>query len=249
MQLTNVKEYFSQLNWLLVLFTLLVFGGLIKLGVWQSARAIEKELRLERIATYQTQQALTLSELELIRGTDDDINDLPLTVNGVFDSEKIFLIDNQTNKGRLGYRVIQVLTLSDISVLVNLGWIEGFIDRSKLPNVKVLHGEYTISGNVRRIEKGIVLAEQNYTNVSWPLRIQQIELDKISLLIGQKLLPFVIYLDKKETIGFEKNWHPVVMPPEKHRGYAFQWFSLATAWLILMISASVWFYKNNNNKE
>lgn len=246
MNLANFREYLSQLNWLVVLFTLLVFSGLIKLGLWQTARAVEKEQRLVRIAAYQTQQALTVEQLSHLQLANEDINDIPLKLSGRFESEKVFLIDNQTNNGRLGYRVIQVFQSSHGSVLVNLGWVQGFIERDKLPHITPLSGDYIIKGNVRLVEPSIVLTEQSFDVVSWPLRVQQIDLEKFSQLIGEKLLPFVVYLDTKEDIGYEKNWRPIVMPPAKHRGYAFQWFSLATAWLILMISASVWFYKNNN---
>lgn len=246
MKLTNIRQYISQLNWLVVIFTLLVFAGLIKLGLWQSSRAVEKEERLARIATYQTQQALSVEQLIELKNNESDLNDIPVKLSGTFNQNKVFLLDNQTHNGRLGYRVLQFLDMGEQTVLVNLGWVQGYIERARLPEIKALSGEHDITGNVRIIDKGILLTEQVFDNVEWPLRIQQIELDKFSQLIEQKLLPFVVYLDKKETVGFEKNWRPIVMPPEKHRAYAFQWFSLAAAWLLLMISASVWFYKNNN---
>jgi len=246
MNLSGLTEYIRQFNWLIVMVTLLVFFGLIKLGLWQTARAVEKEQRLLRIATYQKQTALSLQAILQFQASQDDINDLPIQLVGTFDKEKVFLLDNQTNKGRLGYQVLQVLQLEYQSVLINLGWVQGYIDRSKLPDIQPLIGKHTIKGNIRIPEQGILLAEQMFTKNQWPLRVQQIELDKFSQIIAQKLLPFVVYLDKKEGIGFEKNWQPIVMPPEKHRAYAFQWFSLAAAWLLLMISASVWFYKNNN---
>lgn len=252
MKFADFREYFNQLNWFVVVFTLLVFSGLIKLGLWQTARAIEKEQRLTRISQYKTQDALSIDEVLSLQSSHENINDLPVKIQGVFNDEKILLLDNQTQNGRLGYRVLQVITQNDISVLVNLGWVEGFIDRSKLPEVTPISGHQQIKGHVRLIEKGLVLSEESYSNPTWPLRIQRIEIDKFSPLFTQKLLPFVVYLDTKESLGFEKNWRPIVMPPEKHRAYAFQWFSLATAWLLLMISASVWFIKHkpkNNNKN
>ena len=105
---------------------------------------------------------------------------------------------------------------------------------------------------MRIVDNAIVLSEAVYDKVSWPLRVQQIELDKFSSIINQKLLPFVVYLDKTEIIGFDKNWQPIVMPPEKHRAYAFQWFSLAIAWLLLMVYASIYWARydtKNNNKK
>ncbi|MGB1197759.1 MAG: SURF1 family protein [Thalassotalea sp.] len=255
MKLTQLRLYISQLNWLMVLFTLLVFGGLIKLGLWQSDRAVEKEQRIATIASYQNKKALTYQSFQQIQKTLTNINDLPLVLTGSFNPKHVFLLDNQTYKGRLGYRVLQVLSFDDVNVLVNLGWVQGSINRNILPEIEPLSGIHTFKSNVRIIDKGIVLSEQYYNDLSWPLRVQQLELNKFSQIIGQKLLPFVAYLDKTEGIGFEKNWQPIVMPPEKHRGYAFQWFSLAIAWLMLMISSSVYWARqdlhnsHNNNKN
>jgi surfeit locus 1 family protein len=142
-----------------------------------------------------------------------------------------------------------VLMVDKQNVLVNLGWVQGSINRQELPKIKPLSGEHSIHGNVRLIEVGIQLQEQVFSDVQWPLRIQQVELDKFSTLINRQLLPFVIYLDVDEKIGFEKNWQPIVMPPEKHRAYAFQWFSLAIAWFILMVWAKFFAKKNDNNQN
>ncbi|SEL41562.1 Cytochrome oxidase assembly protein ShyY1 [Colwellia chukchiensis] len=238
MNLVSFQQHIKQLNWPMVIFTMLVFSLLIKLGFWQSSRALEKEQRLQRISKLSQQQALSLAQVLAISGLQDGINDLPVALTGEFIADKIFLLDNQLNNGRLGYRVFQFMTHNQQAVLVNLGWVAGSVDRQALPEILPLTGQHTITGHIREIEVGIQLQEQDLTNVSWPLRIQQIELDKFSSFITQPLLPFVVYLDTKESIGFEKNWQPIVMPPEKHRAYAFQWFSLACAWLILMVWAA-----------
>ncbi|GAA5133208.1 SURF1 family protein [Thalassotalea piscium] len=250
MKLTDLRSYISQLNWLMVTFTLLVFGGLIKLGFWQSDRATEKEQRLISIAQYQSQPALNYQALAKVMGQLNNINDLPLQLSGEFDPKHVFLLDNQTNQGQLGYRVLQAFSFEGVNALVNLGWVKGSRNRNEMPQIKALNGQYTIKGNIRIVDNTIVLTAQDYTKVNWPLRVQQIELGKFSTLIGKKLLPFVIYLDKTELIGFEKNWQAIVMPPEKHRAYAFQWFSLAIAWLILMVYSSIyWARQDNNNKK
>jgi len=235
-----------RLPWLL--FTLLVFATLIKLGLWQTARANEKLVRLAHIEQLKSQQSLSLDQVITLANTNqtkdtkkfsEAINDLPINITATFDSNHVFLLDNQTNKNSLGYRVFQVAQSNKQAFLVNLGWIEGSINRHDLPSFTPLSGSYQFSGHVRVMEKGIVLQEQQFNDVQWPLRVQQIEVTKLSPLIGEKLLPFVVYLDKNEAIGFVKNWHPVVMPPEKHQAYAFQWFSLAIAWLILMSWAAI----------
>jgi cytochrome oxidase assembly protein ShyY1 len=234
------SSYFNKLNLLWLIVTVLVFSGLVKLGFWQSARALEKEQRLSKIEMLSAKKPISLEQVVSLSGdshTIEEINDYPVFVEGKFNKGQVFLLDNQTNKGRLGYRVYQVASTNKYAVLVSLGWLQGSINRQELPQVAALDGQHQFKGNVRFIEKGVLLQEQVFTEVKWPLRVQQIELDKFSALINHKLLPFVVYLDKNEALGFEKNWQPIVMPPEKHRGYAFQWFSLATAWLILMLWA------------
>lgn len=244
---------FNKHNLLWFVFTVLVFSSLVKLGLWQNSRAEEKEQRLTHIEKLTTQNAISLEEVMMMANKANNfqvINDFPVLIEGIFSQEHVFFLDNQTNKGRLGYRVYQIASSNDYSVLVNLGWVQGSLNRDYLPDIKALHGEYRFKGNIRLIELGILLQEQIFSEVTWPLRVQQIELDKFSSLIGHELLPFVVYLDKNEDIGFEKNWQPIVMPPEKHRAYAFQWFSLSLAWLLLMLWARYGDkIRNNNNKS
>ncbi|PCI54550.1 MAG: hypothetical protein COB45_08325 [Gammaproteobacteria bacterium] len=236
------------MNFLWLMLTVLVFCALVKLGFWQNSRALEKELRLARIEQLKSQNPLSLQQVNLL-AVNENINDMPVLIEGVFDELTTFLLDNQVNKGRLGYRVYQVLMAEQYAVLVNLGWVQGSINRQELPKIKPLSGKHYIHGNVRLIEVGIQLQEQVFSDVQWPLRIQQVELDKFSTLINRKLLPFVIYVEKNSEVGFEKNWQPIVMPPEKHRAYAFQWFSLAIAWIILMVWAKFGARKKSENNQ
>ncbi len=232
------KSNITKFNLLWLIVTVLVFSALVKLGLWQSARALEKEQRLAKIEKLSNQKPVSLTRvLALSTDSESDINDYPVFIDGEFNEKELFLLDNQVNKGRLGYRVYQVARTKENAVLINLGWVKGSISRDELPNITALRGRQKFKGNVRLIEKGILLQEQVFSKVTWPLRVQQIELDKFSVIINRPLLPFIVYVDKNEVVGFEKNWQPIVMPPEKHRAYAFQWFSLALAWLLLMLWA------------
>ncbi len=220
--------------WLLI--TVLVFAGLLKLSFWQSSRANEKDLRLARISQLNQQSPLTLLQLvALSESGNNNINDYPVFIEGTFDNQYVFLLDNQVNNGVLGYRVLQVVTTETHLVLVNLGWLAGSINRQVLPELKNIIGLQQFHGHVRIVELGIQLAAEDFSQPKWPLRVQQIDLDEFSKLLpnstNKNILPFVIFLDKNEAIGYKKDWHPIVMPPEKHRAYAFQWFALALAWL------------------
>ena len=52
--------------------------------------------------------------------------------------------------------------------------------------------------------------------------------------LGVDLLPFVVELDRSESHGFAREWRPHRgIGPERHRGYAFQWFALAATLLAI----------------
>ncbi|MGJ8691738.1 MAG: SURF1 family protein [Thalassotalea sp.] len=236
----RVKKYLA-INGIWLVITLLVFFALVKLGLWQIQRAVEKELRLVKIEQLKTAGVFSLAEILALKDTFsslEEINDLPVELIGEFIPDIIFLLDNQMFNGKYGFRVIQPLITEQGYVLVNLGWYAGDRTRQIKPTLKALTGKVSLTGNIRIIEKGITLAEENLTPAPWPQLIQQINIGKLAQLIDKQLLPFVVYLDKKETLGYEKNWQAIVMPPEKHRGYAFQWFSLAVAWCLLMLWAA-----------
>jgi cytochrome oxidase assembly protein ShyY1 len=222
------------------MFSLLVFALLIKLAVWQLDRAAQKETRLAKITSYQQQDAMSLSHILQLEENDEQLNDLPIDLTGSFNNQQRFLLDNQVYKGRLGYRVVQLFEdkESGMTVLVNLGWLQGSIDRQFIPQLKAIEGLVSFKGNIRILETPIVLEDQILKNENWPQRIQSIEIEKISVLIEKPLVPFMVYVDNNEGLGYIKDWVPIVMPPQKHYGYAFQWFSLALAWLILMMYAA-----------
>ncbi len=245
------KRFINNILW--IGFTLVVFSLLINLSLWQYNRGLGKEQRAARISQLSQQEPLTLPQvMQFSRqqhfNTTDSINDFPVSITGKFDDNKVFLLDNQVEKGALGYRVLQVVQTANYAVLVNLGWVQGSTNRSELPDITAVKGLHTFRGHVRLIEPGIMLTEQDFSQFSWPLRVQQIEIDKFSSLTKMSLLPFIVYLDSQDPLGYKKNWQPIVMPAEKHFGYAFQWAALALAWLILMICLRLNKSDNSNNK-
>ncbi|WP_394173878.1 SURF1 family protein [Thalassotalea litorea] len=235
----------SHWRWPWVIFTLLVFSSLIKLGLWQWQRADEKFERLQRMQELSVSQPLSLAQIDY-RQSPELLNDLPVHLSGEFLSQ-IFLLDNQTDNGKTGYRVFVPFqdTLSKQNILVNLGWLPGSIDRTIIPEIAPIKGLQTFSGHVRVVEAPLFHIDQTYNNI-WPQRVQHIEPEAIARHLKINLAPVVIYLDPDVTIGYKKNWHPIVMPPAKHRGYAWQWFTLAIAFLTLMAWAA---HKNKNKKE
>ncbi len=261
-QSKSKNKLFHHVLW--IVFTLIVFAALVKLSLWQHGRGIEKQQRLTRITQLNQQSPLTLDQIVLLSENEsinktapkssiydkkENINDYPVTISGDFNNEKIFLLDNQVEKGSLGYRVFQIVQSEKHTVLVNLGWVQGSINRQELPIFTPITGTHKFTGHIRLVESGIMLMAQDFSGLSWPLRVQQIEIEKFSKLMNKPLLPFVVYVDENEKLGYKKNWHPIVMPPEKHQAYAVQWAGLAIAWLTLMIWFNLFERSNKHNKN
>ncbi len=54
--------------------------------------------------------------------------------------------------------------------------------------------------------------------------------------LGLPLLPLVVLLDPGAPAGFAREWTPYYgISVQRHQGYAFQWFALATALGVIYI--------------
>jgi surfeit locus 1 family protein len=68
------------------------------------------------------------------------------------------------------------------------------------------------------------------------MRIQQVIYQELASHSGLDLFPALLYQQQKSD--FIPHYQPVVLPPEKHRGYALQWFLLAIAVIGVALAAS-----------
>ena len=82
---------------------------------------------------------------------------------------------------------------------------------------------------------------------AWPAVVQVIDVKLLSQQLGYPLVDFQIELDQADGHGFIRAWQePVAMTPEKHIGYAVQWFLLALTLTVLFIKYGL---KNNDQPE
>ena len=75
-------------------------------------------------------------------------------------------------------------------------------------------------------------------------------LPELQTIFGATLLPRIVLLDESEPDGFRRDWsaHYSVTEfgPEKHIGYAVQWFGLALALIAIYIVVGL---KQANNSD
>ncbi|MCS4308390.1 cytochrome oxidase assembly protein ShyY1 [Rheinheimera pacifica] len=224
------------LNTLWVILTLTAFAILINLSWWQLSRAAEKTGQLARLAQLQADGAVTPAQLTQLAAA--DIDGVPLKGQANWLAPYIWLLDNQIVNGRVGYDVIVPVQAAGMArpLLVNLGWLAGADSRETLPQFDMA-SEVELDGLLRTKVDGLMLLGQNAEDHGqWPMRIQQIDYAELAQQSGLELYPAVLY--QQQASNFIPHYQPVVLSPEKHRGYALQWFLLAVAVVGVALAAS-----------
>ena len=222
-----------------LLATTAVVALCLRLGVWQLERADIKQRWLDQ--QQQRAQSAPLS-LDAVLALDDRHNQ-PVRVRGQFDNDRVILLDNRVLERVAGYHVITPLqTNGGRWVLVNRGWIARGPDRNQLPVIAAIDGEVTVEGfSYQYSERTFTLAEDDLSAVHWPLRVQKVDMDAISAVLGVELAPFEIRPAPGSVLEsgaqLPRVWHDPVMGPERHRGYALQWFAMALAALVFFLVA------------
>ena len=157
-------------------------------------------------------------------------------------------MDNRIYRGRFGYEVLSVLLLEETghAVLVNRGWIAGDSARRSLPSVPEVRGSVTLLGQIYVPPGAPYLLADLGLEAGWPKRIQAIEMDKLGAALeevaGASLFPYSVRIDPDQLAALTVDWQIINVSPEKHRGYAVQWFTMALALFIFFIlrSSNLW---------
>ncbi|ELR64041.1 Cytochrome oxidase biogenesis protein Surf1, facilitates heme A insertion [Photobacterium marinum] len=205
-----------------ILFTVVVLATLVKLGLWQMSRAQEKQALSSALKYRSEQMYYSLDSLP------SDPRWYGLTLRGAFDHSRAVLLDNQTYQGRVGYHVLYPFAADGAWVLVNLGWIAAPAYREQIPVLPEHHGELRLAGVIAP-PSGLIELKQAPLVAEWPLRVQNLNIQKLSEKMELALLPWVLQIDPEHPVALQQTWTPVVTGPHKHYAYALQWFLMAAA--------------------
>ena len=74
--------------------------------------------------------------------------------------------------------------------------------------------------------------------LDWPSRIGWITVERAEELFGEDFLSYQLRLDQDSVGALKTGWTTVAVQPEKHIGYAVQWFAMAITLLIMTIIAN-----------
>lgn len=213
-------------------------GFFARLGLWQWERAEEKTALAARYEARAQLPPLSWPGL-LARGT--DIDDLPVRVSGRYDNRLNVYLENQPHGGRTGFHVHTVFRPDDggPAVLVNRGWVPAGPDLQQLPPVPPATAT-ELRATAARPSPFFTVGEPDYRRL--PLRVGRLDIPRLREALGVDLQPFLVRLDAQAPDGFVREWTPAArlgMPPEKHRGYAFQWFALAATVLVVLVAVNL----------
>lgn len=226
-------------NWKLTALALAFLPLLVSLGFWQLNRAEQKRDIQQSLSSQQALPALTWQQYQKAMAEGHPVTFRRIRLDGQFDSERSYLIENKTNQGRLGYHLITPFYLTDGSaVLVNRGWLAGTGYRDQLPEISTPTKEQSITGWLVEPSNNPFLQDAPAAVGSWPRLRLALSVATVEEELQRPFLDQQLQLSEESTAALVIDWQPINMSATKHVGYAVQWFSLAIALVLLTLFAN-----------
>lgn len=222
-------------GWKMTLFTLAFSPLLFTLGQWQLDREQEK-IQLQK--QYEQRDAEPEIDVDTLDWTQEDLSFLKVQAHGEFVNDTVFLLDNRIHQGRVGYELINpFVTDGGLTLLLNRGWIAQGASREVLPDIPEVLGPVEIKGSIYiPLEEPFLLSSvEEVSRGGGPRVIQSLDVDKLSATLEKNLAPYSVRLSASSPGLEQANWPLINTEPEKHRGYAVQWFTMLFALIIMYI--------------
>ncbi len=218
------------LNWRVSIFAFVCLVLFVNLGFWQLNREIEKREFLAELSARESQRPMLANELP-IHG---DLSGVPVRLTGEY-GDVVALLDNRVLKGIVGFEVHQIFYDDSRQVfLVNRGFVA--MGRTRADPVvipEVRPGKMSIHGKVYQSNGAPLLLKREQGRIKqFPAILQLVEMERLSDSLNVDIYPYVIRLATDQPGTLPRYWPSTVMSPQKHRGYAVQWFAMAFTVLI-----------------
>lgn len=172
---------------------------------------------------------------------------LPMRVQltGRFDPAALVWLDNRPHEGRIGRLALMPLQLEDgARVLVQRGWSPiDPRDRTRLPDLPTPRGTVELEGiAMAQPPRVLELGDEDKAASALPAIWQNLDYARFERAAGIGLPRFTVQQISALEDGLVRSVPRFDAGVERHRGYAFQWYSLAalTAGLTLYFGWRGW---------
>ena len=223
-------------SWFAVALVVAGVASFSALGFWQLDRARAKQDLLVAFAGAAGQPPVSLDEAR--RRAAGPIHPR-VRVRGRYDGAHGYVLDDQVRDGRQGtiaYAVFEPEGGAD-ALLVNRGFLARTAAAAHAPLPPLPSGDQELVGLYAPAPgSGLRLGGNALPAQSqWPKLTIYIDPSEIAQDLGRRVDTRVLLLDPDPASGFAREWTPQILPPERHQGYALQWFSFALAAIVIFI--------------
>lgn len=210
----------------------LVSAGLARLGYWQWQRAQEKEAIIAGLD--RARQAAPLDYEAAVRAASEQ-GYAAVLLRGRYDPTHQIYHDAQLREGKPGLQVYTPFeTEAGAWLLVARGWTPLPVEsRQQLPALPTPTETVELRGVLSPPPGAAMRMGATTTHTDWPWLTPRIDLDESAQRLQRPLLDFVLQLDPASPAALLRDWQPGFLPPERHRGYAVQWYALALTVLVI----------------
>ena len=203
----------------------LLLALLVGLGFWQLARAEEKRTLLTGFEARQHAEPVAVTDLERRR----DLAHMRIRMQGQFDERHSLLLDNRQRGGQVGVELLQPFydQPSGLWLLVNRGWLP-WPHRRNPPEFTTPQQPLELVARVYVPVGEAFQLQADRAGNTWPRLITAVEPERLWRQLGRGGMAYEVRLEPGPA-AYQAEWPLVAMSPEKHTGYAVQWFALAGA--------------------
>jgi len=233
----NTRRRWQRASGFAIALTAAGIALFVRLGVWQLDRANQAQALLDAFAAAPKSAPQDLTAI----ATDPPPGRFPhVRTRGHFVADRGYLRDEQQRGGRVGVEAYAPFVIDGGAglLLVDRGWVAWDRAGAARPALPALPpGDVELSGLYAPFPGSGLHAGGDALKqaAAWPKLTLSIDRDAIAADLQQPLMPRVLLLDADPASGFDRVWTPNLMPPQRHRAYAFQWFALAVAALGLFV--------------
>jgi len=200
----------------------------LALGDWQTRRGDAKEELQARWNAAEAAVPVAIKDRDQVQAATRSLP-LRVTLRGEFLPASTVFVDNRALDGIAGFQVVTPLRLeSGLTVLVNRGWhARDGRDPARLPDLVTPTGKVEVEGlAIERLPRLIELARTELPALPgiWP----NLDYESFERGAGLDVVRLVVLQTNEDGDGLRRSWPRPAAGVEKHRGYALQWYGLAT---------------------